>query len=692
MIRTLALALVTGIVLAAGGCASTPQAELALVRGAKGARAVVIVLDASPGADALRQAATASLEAALALAATGSEPAATGIVATGPDGPIVLASLGDPVSPDAVARAAAFKGEPGLGRAARRALDAIVASEARPGSLVLLLSGEPEDKDSREVQRVSAALAQRSCRLLRVPLEAGARLAVQALARDAFGFMAADGAPASVTLGFPGGTLAAIFPRGQGIKLFDPKTTGKIDLPGAELVLYRPSWELALEPDAPPPIAALGEPVPISIVLSGKNAAAPGLLVSCVPGAGAPLALARTVVAARGSEPASVRFEGQAPAPLEEAERELSIEVSWKAGDARFTLARVFRYLARRRDGPAPPLVQVSPERLDLGVVPSESRVPAKLTLTGDPDRATRVTLDPLASVAPFSLVLGPGEVRSQTILVDPSKLASGERLTLHATIEGTSAALVRPRARGERERPGEPQGAAPPRLLHVALAATTRTVRLPAKLELAVESGSSARIVVPVGLDGGRFTARAVLEPEDAAIALAVSLDGDKLVLEASARSKVPAGPRTGRVELTLDGSSAPPLVRPLLLTVLPSHELALELDPPALALKGRYGWTEGRVHLASNLAADLSFVPSAFTSAGGARITPRRDIRVGPSDATWDARGLVAGEGRDLLVRVYLPSDLPAGTYVGSVALAVATPGGKLERPLPVTIEVER
>jgi hypothetical protein len=126
--------------------------------------------------------------------------------------------------------------------------------------------------------------------------------------------------------------------------------------------------------------------------------------------------------------------------------------------------------------------------------------------------------------------------------------------------------------------------------------------------------------------------------------------------------------------------------------LEVEPAPVLALTVEPAALELKGRYGWAEGRVKVAANLAAQLDAQPGLL-SGSGARISPRRDIRIKAADATWDARSLGANEPRELVLRIYLGSDLPPGRYEGTFALSASGRGdAKVAKPLPVTVEVDR
>jgi hypothetical protein len=169
-------------------------------------------------------------------------------------------------------------------------------------------------------------------------------------------------------------------------------------------------------------------------------------------------------------------------------------------------------------------------------------------------------------------------------------------------------------------------------------------------------------------------------------------SVEGEKLVLRTIADANAAPGKREGTVELTLPGSQGPPLARPLAVEVVARPELTLDVQPARVALHGRYGWAVAKLSLAASDAARLSFAPGTLEGKG-ARITPRRDIRLGAADASWDARTLERGKPREVLVRVYLGSDLPPGRYEGALALKLE--GDRREplvRSVPVALEVER
>src|SRR5437868_6392709 len=87
----------------------------------------------------------------------------------------------------------------------------------------------------------------------------------------ATGVLAATRAPASVSP--QGGLAGAVGLAPLAVKTWREPPRAKLDLPaGTDLVLYRPAWTVELEKDSPPPIAFVGDPVPIGLAVSGPSA------------------------------------------------------------------------------------------------------------------------------------------------------------------------------------------------------------------------------------------------------------------------------------------------------------------------------------------------------------------------------------------------------------------------------------
>jgi hypothetical protein len=322
------------------------------------------------------------------------------------------------------------------------------------------------------------------------------------------------------------------------------------------------------------------------------------------------------------------------------------------------------------------------------------TRLTTRLVLRGDPERPTRIELEPAPGVEPVgAVVLAANEEKQVELSVEPGKLAPGTRLRLHGEIAGPEAVRVRPRVRGEARREESVALAGPAWSAAVPVAFEPRSAELASSFALGpLEPGSEARAE-----SGLRVTPQVVLELtarlEDArGVSVTASVEREKLVLVARAGAEAAPGRRSGSLELRLKGSSSPPLVRPITVDVVARPELALRLEPATLALKGRYGWAEARLSLAANERVRLSVAPGSLEGQG-ARITPRRDIRFKAADASWDARTLEPGQPRELLVRVYLGSDLPPGRYEGRVAVTLEGDRREpLSRTLPLAVEVER
>jgi hypothetical protein len=716
--RTLALS-----ILCIAGCASAtpPPAGPPLARGATGGKAIVFVLDASASSPGSSEVSAASVEASLALTSgDGGEAFSIGAVAARDDAATVVVPLEDEDDSTRAATARAIAavargGRPAVARGVRRATDMLVAAKAPRGSLVLLLATPPDAASARELEPIESELALRGLKLVRAPVELGDRVAVSRLAEEAFGFASALGLPRVVTGGDLGGRLAWLV---FGGKVRHEPGARKQPLPrmfeGAKLdalvwrrapaalelearvpsertlLLYRPPWELGFEPDAPPPIAYLGEPIPVALsTLAGSSPAPSSIEVRFATGGldQGPFT--------RGVGPRGTRFEGLAPAPLDEGPRAIQLEVSFALGEAKFVLARTARLLARRRDGPPPPRISLSPGRLDLGAAWVGTSVSARLLVRGDPERRTRIRLEATpGATAEGALDLGPGDEKTVGLALDPGRIASGSRLRLRAEFFEPKTAPVRPVVRGE----DAPQVDAPalptPAWMGVVpIALEPHEAALPARFAVGpVEPGAEAiaesalRVTPPAPVD-----ARALLE-DGRGVGLVATVSGERLVLHATADASAPPGKRAGRVELRLRGSTAPPLVRTVEVEVTAPRPLALSLEPATVALKGRYGWAEARLSLSANERARLSVEPGTLEGAG-ARITPRRDIRLGSTDRSWDARTLEPGEARELLLRVYLASDLPPGRYAGSVAITLeGERRDPLVRSVPVTLEIER
>src|SRR6185369_13533552 len=189
-----------------------------------------------------------------------------------------------------------------------------------------------------------------------------------------------------------------------------------------------------------------------------------------------------------------LRFEGEADAPRSEGARELALELAFAAGEARFKLARVFRYLVKRREGTPPPDVRVLTTRLDLGAVWIDSSVTTSLVVKGDPDRPVKVLVASSWARA-RELALGAGEEKRLEVTIDPAKLEAAEtRLKLRAEVTLVATATVRPHARGERTRPDEAPPPAPPRLLSVPVACEARALRVASSFDLgSVKQGEAS-------------------------------------------------------------------------------------------------------------------------------------------------------------------------------------------------------
>jgi hypothetical protein len=632
---------------------------------------VAIVVDATLQGEA-RVTAKTVLDAAIELAKA--EPLPVGVFACQPDGPRVVLGLGDAVA--AAVEPCEGRADPGPG--ARRALETLIAAGSPRGSAIVLLALE----DSPDAQRVAADAGQRGFNFIHVPLRDGARAAVALLADEAFGYVAAKGKPASVKPA--GGRLAAVSlaPALSVTTWREPQAPITLAA-GTELLLYRPAWSFSLETDAPPPIAFVGEAVPVALLVAGPGALGTLLDVSArAPG--------QTLVLSRAVTNKGLRFEGEAPAPLEEGPCELAFSVAFAAGEARFELDRTFRYVAKKRTGAKPPAVRVEPGKIDLGTVWAGARVPVRLSVRGDAERSVRVSLDESPFARATTLELAPGEEKALSIDVDASRLQGGERLRLVAEVFGTESAPIRPRALGERVTTVM-TSQAPPRVLSVPVA-VGRVVAAPAAFDLgAVKAGESVKKTFALaGL------ARASVGG-DADLGLAARVENGSLVLEARPAADAHEGARKAPVELALESGAT--LARDVTLALSvppptpvkpPEPELALAVEPKALVLKGRYGWAEARFRASATVAAQLEADPSLLSGSAG-RITPRRDIRVRAADGS-DARSLPANETRELVLRVYLGSDLAPGRYEGTLALDARAAGKKSGAKLGVTVEVER
>lgn len=611
----------------------------------------------------------------MALELARGDDVAAGVLAATSEGARVLSPLGD--SGPVVVESS--EGRSSVGTGCRRALDALKTAEASRGSLIVVLSLPLTGEDRRDLERASSDAASRGFRVLRAPIEAGARVAAAEIAEECFSFLAAKGTPPGITP--QGGRVVALGLAPLSAKAWNDPPRARLALPaGTDLLLYRPAWTLELEKDAPPPLSFVGDPVPIALAVTGPSSL--GLLVDAKA-----RSFGRTIILARSATRAGLRFEGETDAPREEGPCEVAFDLAFSAGEARFEHERVFRYLAKRREGTPPPTVRVAPAKLDVGPVWSDSRTEVRLRVTGDPTRPVKVLVEsPFAAAA--ELALAAGEERDLAVTVDARGLRGGERLKLRAEVTLAATAPVRPLAKGERPQPATVPSAAPPRLLSVPVTCEVRTLRAPAVFELGkVRAGETTARTFD--LQGARVEARVVADEE---LGVTATLEGDKLSLRASPKEGASPGQRGGRIELALPGSKSPPVVRSFTLELdeVP-RELALSVAPATLQLKGRYGWAEARVKVSATVAARFDAQPTALASSA-ARIGPRRDIRLKPADASWDAHALAPGEERELVLRVYLGSDLPPGKYEGTLALEARDARKTVSQPLPVTVEVER
>lgn len=159
------------------------------------------------------------------------------------------------------------------------------------------------------------------------------------------------------------------------------------------------------------------------------------------------------------------------------------------------------------------------------------------------------------------------------------------------------------------------------------------------------------------------------------------------KGALSAKPAAELPLGTYRGTLPIRLRDVAG---LRPLQVEV--SFQLLQPIKPPQpVVLSGSWGWVSTTVEVAWPSANEVPMAirPGALV-AGKARITPDLDIRVRPMEG-WSGKRLGA-KPRKFALSIFLSSDLPAGSYRGSVAVRSSKTGSPRPLVIPIQLEVKR
>lgn len=716
-----------------GGCAGPP-----LVEGVdRAGRHLVLLLDQSTSmrTNDPDDAARAGVDLTLALAGTRDNVAVVTFAAA-PDVRVPLGPAGGAAAREASRRSLDGLSRNGVGDVAAglvRAREVLEAGEApRGASIVFLTDGVPyrQQRGRRldgevTVEEAVAAIAARGWRIVAIALGAEAATpflselvastggavvtarspedlvkAFESVAIEALGYLRAErGAPRATVL--PGtrrlaflghfsgsGSVGAVTRDGAALPeagLVRTPATGSgpfavalveqpepgawaAELTGARVAaaLLEPSFTLdvtaaaAVEAGAPVEVTArlAGDPAAIEAARQGLTLR--GRIELDWAHAGAWVELAAADGVARGT----------LEAPEVKAEAPLSLVVEARTAEG-LTLTRTRALTVRPRAEAAPqPPADPAAAPLAISVEPpsfarrgwtGDRLGSVVLSVRGDPTRAVRV------ACAGKTLELRPGE-RGELDVACPEDgrlEVTAEAVVAEGAPAGSGPPVWRTGVRGDVRR-WTFQGAP------VVLPATPAGVATrPAPVELAV-TPDLAMVVSGLVLEG----------PGGAALAVEQGPDG--LV----ARPPADAPPGRWRGTLEVRASDEALGLRPRTLAV------SLDVLPPvkapdAVALKGDWGWVSRPVELSwpSREEVAVTLTSSALVSEGGARLDPTYDVRLLPLDG-WSGETLGL-EPRRLAVQVFLSTDLPAGTYRGTLSM---TPAGQGPLEIPVQLEVVR
>lgn len=450
----------------------------------------------------------------------------------------------------------------------------------------------------------------------------------------------------------------------------------RADLQGARetVLLLEPGFAVDLLPT--PPVVASGAAVPVTVRLQGDP--------DVVARARASLRLRGRVEGGAGSSPAWTPLTPgeaaalRAPQAAEETAVRVVVEAEVTLGGRTYQVQRT-RALTVQPGGGAAPVagapVAPTPLPLRLSVRPrSFSRLvweddaldAVRLTVRGDPSRATTVRC------GDATLALPPG---GSGVLVAPCP-ADGA-LTVTAEAQGEDAPPFRLQVQGDVRR----HRLTPERVVLPATPAGVAARPLAVATSLEAAGGAAG-----AGAAGGP-AGRAIVAP--GALRL-VGPSGHEVPVERGEEGWVsrppadtPAGLYRGAVVVVVEEPRG-----------LRSREVPVELEvlapvrpPEAVSVHGAWGWVSRPIEVAWPTLDEVAVTITPGPLAGdGATIHPELDIRVVPLDGWSGAR--LSHEPRRFALQVFLSSDLPAGVYRGAVEVAVD--GRALS--IPVELEVRR
>ncbi|MBL4850084.1 MAG: VWA domain-containing protein [Planctomycetes bacterium] len=344
----------------------------------------------------------------------------------------------------------------------------------------------------------------------------------------------------------------------------------------------------------------------------------------------------------------------RAPTVPKETALSLVVEAVLAEGGRTFVLKRTLALTVLPGEGkraPVPLALSVNPKGLSGVAWAGDPAPTVDLTVTGDPERGVQLET-PLGTRA----------------------LAPGAKTTLRVPLRGTSLAL------SAKTEDGATWSA------RVPVSLTRYRLSGPATKGLIfgdVAAGAPGGVSIPLGLtlSPGELALEFSPLAGPAGAKLTVVLEGNTLRCEPG--RELPAGDYLGQATVRVVGLSLTAKRIPIRIKLLPAVHA-----PSAVRLRGRWGWVSTAVEIAWPRGGDVavSFEPSALR--GPAVIQPAFDLRVRPLDG-WDGVRLGA-RTRRVALSVYLSSDLPAGSYTGTlVVLDAKAPKQRLEIPVTLTLE---
>jgi hypothetical protein len=625
------------------GCAASASKDPSFTNEATGSAWVAVVDDSSDSTAAVAVARTV-----VALA-----PESTALGAFGARGPSTLVALDRAPATDQ--RASLFAqcasrrlSAPGdLAGAIRRARLALDGARAHAGRIVIA-APRARLADARVI--AEADVLARAGHQVELAALDGTPAEAVARAGEALGFVA--GAPLELRpVSVKGGRLAFISIGPDFAATLIENVSGSHSPPatGTGVVLWSGAG-LEVSRDAPAAVVAPRAPVPVVVRASAHGSqVALDARLERDDGVAAPVAL---------REAGDGTWRGQAPAVPAGKTARILVKATFAAGDLSFSLERERPFTssaapprvaptAPAKPAPTvvrarPPRIQVSPASLDLGDAWIGAPVTAKLELAGDEARAVRVTVEPGST----KLALAKSERATVEVKLDPARPPSAV-VVRAATDEGGSSET------------------------QVQLALVGHALEAPPRIDLGkLEAGAALARDVAARLRPAAKDARVSARLDGDGVTIEAAIRGDQVALEVKAAAAAAPGPRRGALVFALASGAEREV--PFEVEVTAAPRPALDATPAKLELAGGWGWVEGRLGVKADGPVEVELGELAGADA---KISPRRDIRA-------------SVEKDEVVVRVYLRSDLATGTYEGRLKLRTKS----AEREVPIVVQVKR